>query len=98
MLSFDMQINGLIQIKSVKFDNGFNIVMSQIGTLWPWVPSKVACPACGTENIHVHANYVKGGKRYKCLNEACETQTFLAKTPHKPTQNKINYFMRFCYS
>lgn len=50
----------------------WNITMT--GSEWPWMMKqpKVRCPHCGTANIHINGNYIKGGKRYECLNAPCK--------------------------
>lgn len=68
-----------LKITSVSYSDGWNITMT--GTGWPWMmkTAKIVCPDCKTLNLYVNGNYIKGGKRYKCLNANCKTVTFIIK-------------------
>ncbi len=74
------KVESSMQIKSVDYSgNQWNITMT--GNNWPWTmkTAKVKCPECLTTRVHVKENYIKGGKRYTCLNQDCTTETFIIK-------------------
>lgn len=79
-MSINFKIEHTMQITSVTLSgSAWQITMH--GTGWPWMmkPPKVKCPACHGTRLHVKENYIKGGKRYTCLNDNCKTETFIIK-------------------
>lgn len=78
-----IKIEHSMQITSINYtanSHTWNITMA--GNEWPWMlkrGAQVKCPKCNLSNVHVHSNYIKGGKRYECLNESCKAVTFIIK-------------------
>lgn len=73
-----------MQFKDVNYlpdNHSWNITMT--GNGWPWMlkvaKPTIRCPNCKSTNVYVHSNYIKGGKRYECINDNCETITFIVK-------------------
>lgn len=81
-MTINIKMEHSMKIQSASYiqeSYAWNITMT--GTGWPWMmkTAKIVCPDCKTLNLYVNGNYIKGGKRYKCLNADCKTVTFIIK-------------------
>lgn len=79
-MTIKITVQHSMQITSASFNSGWQITMQ--GTGWPWMMKiakpAVRCPDCGTTDVYSAGDYIKGGKRYKCLNDDCKRATFIA--------------------
>jgi hypothetical protein len=68
------------KIESATYNNGeWGITITGQGWLWEMkLTNKAHCPDCNTTNVYKRGNYIKGGKRYECLNDKCKRCMFIA--------------------
>jgi hypothetical protein len=76
-----IKIESSMQTQSINYcasTHMWNITMK--GTEWPWLMTlakpRIKCPDCKTSNIIKNGKDYKSRQKYRCMNNACERDSF----------------------